>query len=362
MDAWLTSLLQAAVRAPSGDNTQPWRFVVDAAAGRVEVHLDETRDPSPMNAGQRMARIALGAAVENLLRTAQSNGWDVELEEATRPALAVVRVRPGPDAVGAPARGVAERVTNRQFYDGRPVPPDTLAWLAQQTPPLGGVTTHWISDRERITALAALVGQADALMFGEPSMRRAFFSKVRFDAPYNAAVEDGLSLASLELSAPERLGLRLMRRLPGWLLRFAGVLRSMGARARKLVESASGLCLIVAPDADAETDLLVGRAVQRAWLALTERELAVQPMMSLLVLENAADHGPAELVTALGREHLAALREGLRTLAPEIGDGRPAFLMRFGYAPPPSGRTGRLSVQVVSTETALAPQPTGEGR
>jgi hypothetical protein len=124
-------------------------------------------------------------------------------------------------------------------------------------------------------------------------------------------------------------------------------LRLFAAKARQLVASASGLCLVVAPDSAAATDVLVGQAMQRAWLALTAQGLAVQPMMSLLVLENAGEHGTPELVASLGRDRLADLRDTLRALVPEIGTGRPAFLMRFGYALPPSGRTGRLPLTSV---------------
>jgi hypothetical protein len=89
--------------------------------------------------------------------------------------------------------------------------------------------------------------------------------------------------------------------------------------------------------------------MQRAWLALTEEGLAAQPMMSLLVLENALEHGPPVLVAALGRDRVSALGEQLRSLVPEIGPGRPAFLLRFGYAPAPGGRTGRLPLDAVTT-------------
>jgi nitroreductase len=60
MTGTLDTLLARAVRAPSGTNTQPWRFVVDDEARTIALDLDPARDPSPMNAGQRMARIALG--------------------------------------------------------------------------------------------------------------------------------------------------------------------------------------------------------------------------------------------------------------------------------------------------------------
>src|SRR6266545_357605 len=86
------SLLAAACRAPSGDNTQPWRFIVDPDGGRVALQVDETRDPSPMNAGQRMARIAVGAVLENLLRAAEGHGWAAELELVSPPELAAVRL------------------------------------------------------------------------------------------------------------------------------------------------------------------------------------------------------------------------------------------------------------------------------
>jgi nitroreductase len=341
---YLEKLVSAAVKAPSGDNTQPWRFALDEAASRIEIHLDATRDSSPMNAGQRMARIALGAALENLLREAWRLGFAPALEDAP-PALAVVRLTAaGRDPDLDPA--VAARVTNRRPYDGRALDPQVSAALERESsPPLGGVTTHWIAAKERLRAIAALVGRADATMFSVREMLMAFLAKVRFDATGDADVEDGLSPASLELSAADRLLLQLLPRLPHGLLLALGTFRVMGARSKALVAGSSALCLVVAPDAEPRTDLDVGRATERAWLALTAHGLSAQPMMSLLVLENALDHG---VLAGMPREAAVAVRGRLRALAPEIGQGRPAFLMRVGFAPPPRGRVGRRPVRDVT--------------
>jgi nitroreductase len=346
-------LLAAAIQAPSGDNTQPWRFVIDREQGQIALHLNETSDPSPMNAGQRMARIAIGAALENVIRTAEKNNWSLEYESAQPPALAVIRVPSVPDRTPVADETISARVTNRRLYDGRPLAPDVLNRLRFATPSLEGVRTHWIALEERKIEMGRLIGRGDALMLGESSMRLAFLNKVRFDRPAADVVEEGLSLASLELSASERLALRLMTWIPNWLLKFSGMKRVFAAKARKLVASSSGLCLIVAPDQALQTDLLVGRCLQRAWLALTAEGLSAQPMMPLIVLENVRDNESTDLIAVLGADRLTRLREELREAMPEIGEDRPAFLLRFGYAPAPGGRTGRLPIRTVTTESSL---------
>lgn len=354
----LETLLNAAVRAPSGDNTQPWTFQVDADAGSIALVVDPTRDPSPMNAGQRMARIAVGAALENMLVTAARNGWKAEAGPATPPALAVLTLADSKASAGSLDPAIGARVSNRRVFDGRPVAPDILQRLAAAGPALDGVRTLWLTERERTVGLAEVISRADALMFGERTMRQAFLGNVRFDAAATAEVDEGLSLASLELAAADRVALRLMRKAPHWLVQYGGPLRAIAGHARRLVTSAAGLCLVAAADDSAATDVLVGRALQRAWLALTAAGLAVQPMMSLPVLDNALTHGGAALGLALGRDRVLALGRQFRKLVPELAADRPAALLRFGYAAPPSGRTGRRTLESVCRSVADSASPT----
>jgi hypothetical protein len=86
--------------------------------------------------------------------------------------------------------------------------------------------------------------------------------------------------------------------------------------------------------------------------------MAAQPMMALLVLDNILEHGTPALLASLGRDRLVALLEEFRSLVPELGNDRPAFLMRFGFALPPSGRTGRRPVKaVIQPSRAGAAEP-----
>jgi len=348
--ATIDELLAAAAVAPSGDNTQPWRFVVDRAAGLIGLELDPGRDPSPMNAGQRMARIALGAALENLLRAARAGGWDAEAVPAPPGLVAMVRLGPArPDGAPRTACELAARVTNRRPYDGRPIPTGVLDGLRRATPD-EGVATRWLVGADRLRPLARLISRGDAAIFGAPTVLRAFLANVRLDAAPGVPIAEGLCPASLDLSAVDRLALRALRRAPDWLLRLGVHRRAFASKARRLVAGASGLCLGVARDDDPATDLAVGRTMQRAWLALTAHGLAAQPMMSLPVLDNIRTHGDPALIAALGRPTLERLADEARSGIPELEGGRVGFLLRFGYAPPPRGRTSRLPLDAITRE------------
>lgn len=349
MDEPFETLLGAAVRAPSGDNTQPWRFVIEPTELRISLYVDETRDPSPMNASQCMSRLAVGAALENMLLAADGKGWTVGLESPSDDALTVLRVtdfRPSDSAI---APTILNRVTNRRHYDGRTIPQELIDQLQRASPGMDGIRVLWIHDRPRLDQLASVIGRADGLMLSEPSMRRAFLTNVRFDLPPKAEADEYLPLASLELSFADRTALRYLSHIPDWVLRLGWARRKFAAAARRLVQSASGLCVIVAGDESPQSDLLVGRVVERTWLALTANGLAVQPMMSVAIMENVLRHGSPKLLRSLGRERAESLVADLRRLVPETQTDRLTFIMRFGYGRAPTVHTGRLPLEACTT-------------
>jgi nitroreductase len=341
MTSFLLNLVEAAVKAPSGDNLQPWRIEVDHTAQRIAIYLDETRDTTPMNAGQRMSRMAVGAAVENLLRAAESVGIQAELALSSGGEGPIVTVvvpgQPGDNAEIDPV--ITDRATNRRAYDGQALAAADQRALAQGTTPIPWIRTHWIFERERIETLAELIGQSDALMFSVPEIRKAFLDNVRFDAPVHAVVEEGLSIGSLELATADRIAVRLMPRFPDWLLRLAGTEGKFAATAKRLIRSSSGLCILDQADLDPESDLKVGRAMQMAWLAMTAQGLYAQPMMSIVVLDNMLRQNA--LPTGLSAAKVDGIVGQFHSLVPELADRIPGFLLRFGRAPAPSVRTGR---------------------
>lgn len=343
----LRQLAAAGTRAPSGDNTQPWRMVVDSEASTVEFVIDELRDPSPMNSGQRMSRIAVGAVVETAVQTADANGVEVSVDVRPDGGSASLRIKNAAAGGFSVPDFIRKRTVNRRIYQSRGVDPATIASLQSELADTNRIRTLCVTAPAAIAAFAEIVSDADALMFGNRTIRAAFMQNVRFDAPANEEVDEGLSLASLELHGAELAAFRMLRRLPQWLLPSKQVGGTFAKQTKLLVESAAGILLGVARDDENETDFAVGRSMQQGWLALTRYGLAAQPMMSLPVLDNIMRHCEPELQSQLGVDHVDDLKRRLGSLLPELGDARPAFLLRFGYADPPSGRCGRRRLEDV---------------
>jgi len=340
-------ILDAARIAPSENNMQPWRFLVEGET--VSFLVDHERDRSPANATGRMARIAVGAALECALLRAGRMGTAVKHLPPRPGALVTINIT-APKRVPEPDKALVRRSTNRRLYDGRPLDDATFTWLTEATAPLEGARTHWFG-RERVRTLGPIVEAGEALFYADAGMREAALRAVHFDVRDREEVTHGQSVGSLELSASERVTFDALRHQPPDRLAPMGVFQKMGARARRLVESASGVCVITTLGFDPASDVLVGRCMQRAWLALTRRGLVAQPMMSIPALEAAA----GKLADAEG---CAAAVASLAAAFPSFERGaRIAVLMRIGWAPPPTSIVRRLPLEESMAVVPPASEP-----
>ncbi|MFB9928540.1 Acg family FMN-binding oxidoreductase [Amycolatopsis halotolerans] len=157
--------LAAAVRAPSPQNTQPWRFVVDGP--RIEVWLDRDRVLPVADPAGREARLSCGAAVCNLVLTLRVNGVRSRVriapEAADRDLLALVSIE-GNTRPSTLDRRLAEAVyrrhTNRRPLSDRAVPPSARALLRSAALGEGG-HLDFLDGSGRYAQVTALVRRAE---------------------------------------------------------------------------------------------------------------------------------------------------------------------------------------------------------
>jgi nitroreductase len=345
-EAVVRRLVEAASRAPSGDNCQPWHFVWNGQ--HLEVLLARARSESFYDVQDLATWISLGAVLANIEIAARPLGINpvVSLFPAGPGADIVARIVPE-KAVPAPeplAASIEARCVNRRPYASTPIPADLRAELLGIGTAVDGVALHWVQDPPVKRRAACIAGAHDRILFEHRPLHQGLYRWLRWTAKDAARSGDGMPIASLELASFERPGFRLL----GWwplarALGAIGLTRALPVRATQVYRRSGAICLISTDALTPERFVQVGGVLQRVWLTATREGLALQPITGIAFLALRALLDEA----SLSRRHhamITGLRDELARAFPAVAARYPAMLFRIGFAPPPSGRSLRRPV------------------
>ncbi|HSW65150.1 MAG TPA: hypothetical protein VLH56_17855 [Dissulfurispiraceae bacterium] len=343
----IRSLLDYAVLAPSGDNCQPWRFRVTESA--LELYNVPEADTSLYNFGQRASIVAHGAAIENICIAARQNGL--------RPVVSVFPNRQKENHVASVSfsasepeteplfPAIAERTTNRRLYEQKSLSDNQVVSLSKCVEGEGFVRLAVKPDE--LSALARPIAINDAIAFENEHIHKFLFDHIRWSDEEAERTRDGLFVGTLELTAPDKIGFRLLKSwgVAGFLGAF-GVPKIIAQNAVKLGMSASAIGVVAMPDDTLENYLAGGRLFQRVWLEATRLGLAFHPMAGIACLIQRVRAG---ITDRLSDRHCKQLRAADDSMRKAFGLKDEAMVMTFrvGFASSPSARSLRLPVNDV---------------
>jgi hypothetical protein len=291
------TVVEAAIRAPSMHNTQPWRFRL--RAGAVEVLADPVRRLVVADPRGWGVRLACGAAVLNARLALAATGHAVEVAWNPEPGEPNLLARLTPVGPYQPSprelalyAAIPHRYSNRHPFAATPVPPEIRRQLVD-----AARTEHaWLDlliGRTPLAVVSEVVRAADTTLIRNPAYRQEL-------AVWSRSGDDGVP-AQAGGPSPEPQDLLAMR--------------DFGGRARPAGRDfeSDPLVAVLGTAGDTVHDQLVaGQALQRVLLTATETHQAVSMLSQ-----------PIEVPTA--REHL---RRGLGRL------GTPQMVLRIGFGRP----------------------------
>lgn len=332
----------AAIRAPSGGNTQPWHVDVDAESVSVSLAPQHT---STMDVGYRGSAVAIGAAVFNAQVAAAAHGvlGTVSIrEDDESPLRATVRLggRHDPDLAQL-YTAMLRRETNR--HRGLPIeiPDGTAAELAAVAL-REGARLHLIRSREDIGAAAEILAAADRIRFLTPRLHKEMFSEIRF--PDDESRETGIDVRSLELDATDLVKLDILRRpevmelLAQW---DAGT--ALGDDGRDRVQSSAAIGVVSVAGQTLTDYARGGSAVEAVWIRAQQYGLAVHPVSPVFLYAH-NDDDLRELSPGFAAA-LSDLRLEFRRLAHTRDDESQVLVLRFSEAPRTTVRSNRRSLR-----------------
>lgn len=324
----------AAIRAPSGGNCQPWRIVVDDASIQMSLAAE---DSSTMDVEFRASAVALGAAMFNVRVAAAAHAvlGPVRFDER-HPHTALHGEMAWGDGADARLAKLYEpmlaRRTNR--HPGTPVAVDPgIARLLAAATADEGARLLLITDRDEISALAELLADADRIRYLTPRLHADMVSELRW--PADPSPETGIDVRGLELDSGELAALELIRR-PDVMVELArwDAGSALGDITRQRIAASAALALIVT-EGSALTDYARGGAALEAfWIAAQQCGFGVHPMSPVFLY--AHDDDDLRTLSPPYAEQLRALQRAFRGRMALSAGERETLLMRLVAGPPPS--------------------------
>ena len=300
--ARMRELIRYATLAPSGHNTQPWKFAIFGDI--IRIFPDYTRRLPTVDPQNRELWISLGCALENLIIAAQYVGYDVDVTypEITADYL-LLHLKPSLIRQPSPLFGaIAHRQSARSVYEERSVSADNLKKIEAVTAATGIFSRVFTTSQEK-EAILEYVKMGDAHQESQPAFGNELVSWLRFNKPEALHTLDGLYTRCA--GNPE------VPRWLGELFVLSGGVGQQSATDEKAVRSSSGLIVIASAHDDKRDWIETGRFYERLALTLTAWDIKTAFINQALE------------VVSLRSEFQRYLN---------LGTAQPQLLFRFGYA------------------------------
>ena len=333
----LERIVRYGVKAPSGDNCQPWRFVL--RGGELCVLFDPARDTSLYNVRDTASLIACGALIENMSLAAPSIGYRLKVDLFSKGidnAVATIRFENAPKADDPLLPFIEKRCTNRWPYRKAVLSPEAVSKLKDAAKALRGGELSIVESGPGKKAVAKAASVNDRLLFENRRMHDFLFSQMRWTVEEVVRTGDGLDVRTLGLNAVQS---RLFRLLTPWkavqALNVLGFSRVLPMQSYMLCKGSSALGLVQMDGTGPESFVNGGRLLQRVWLTAASLGLSFQPMTGITFLLHRLHLAGGEDLSPTHRALVRAAETSLKDVFP-IREGRSMIMLfRAGYGPKP---------------------------
>lgn len=350
------AILDLARWAPSGDNTQPWRFeIIDGA--HVVVHGFDTRDHCVYDLDGRPSQMSIGALIETAAIAASAYGLRMRsIRRADMPETsptfdlhfdADVKVQPDPLI-----EMIEKRSVQRRPFSMKPLSQEHKAVLEAC---IGADhSVRWIEGRAARLNAAAMLFRSARLRLVMPEAYRVHRDVIEWGVRYSVdKVPDQALGVSHAMLAMMRIAMHSWRRVQFFNRFLAGTWmpRIQMDFLPGLACGAHFVLLAAEPPLGVDHNVRAGRAMQRFWLTATRLGLMLQPELTPLIFARYAKEGRIFSSTPGSVGAACRVNDGLARVMGADVPVNGVFIGRVGYAPFPTARSVRRELSALRCDT-----------
>jgi len=335
MENDLIKIIEASINAPSGSNSQPWKFRIQKNI--VDVIAEPEKDHPILNFRNRGTLIAHGALIENIILSALEFGYEARVvlfpeKNITGRITFSKRQKRGNVLFSA----IRFRKTNRKPYLKTKLTQNEKEQLFKSENELDGGKISFVEEEGVLSKIGKLVSFNDLVMLENRQLHKLFFNEIVWTKSEQERKKAGLYLKTMELKFPQEKALKIFKYWPimKWLNKL-GLARKIASDNARIYSSASLSAIIMVENTD-EMFLKAGRLLERIWLKATNMGLSLQLITGVIFLKQRIDAGETNIFS---QEHISLVRDSYNDLVNIFKVPRDkiiAVLFRIGKADPPT--------------------------
>lgn len=283
-------LVELACKAPSGGNSQPWRWIYkDSCLLLFNPYLPNL---STLDFDGRASQVAIGAALENLEIATTKHGLSIEInlncEKALSSLVATIyffEKKNVSTQIETLYQAINYRITNRQLGQREYIEDELLAQLKNQASMFEDAQVKFFTEPDALNEIGEVLGELEKIRILDERSHLDFVNEIRWTEEENERKRDGVDLATLDITNAERAGLQISRNknVIGLVDKWQGG-GAFKKLTKKSIDSASAVGVISMSQSDAEQYINGGRLLQKIWLKANANDISFQPMSASLFM------------------------------------------------------------------------------
>ncbi|MFD0940939.1 Rv1355c family protein [Pedobacter boryungensis] len=349
----LDQLIQAATKAPSGGNNQPWRW--HYKNGILHLFLEKSAAQAYLDPQYISSYISLGAAIENLLLAAANlnlnTNWQLtpQLAPTHIAWFNFIQSHTASDQEKQLASQIDLRHTNRKITPRQEIDETDLNHLSSLVAQIANAKLTWLTNPEQIKALGAISTHTDLLRLFIPAAHEDFITReMRWNLDEVNATEDGIGIHTLDLSNNDQIGIRLLKdkKMIGFLQQINGGSGFKRLSMQQFMAS-SAVGLITMPKGEINSFIEGGIAAEKLWLGATALNLQIHPVNVPLIFFYKNSVEDSLNIPLESKAQLTQAEQGFKQLFNITDDEQAIFMFRIFKATPSPERTIRKSTSKI---------------
>ncbi len=299
-------LIDYAAKAPSGHNSQPWKFIVKGNS--IAIHPDFSCALPVVDPDHRELFISLGCATQNIIIAATHFGYQChwQIKQNPQGSHFIVTTFDESPAVAKEKlfAFIDKRQTNRSVYNGKSVNNKIIAGLQTLTDDKRiGIYTFPNGEADFQTLKAAIL-EGNAIQMNDAKFKKELLAWIRFNQSEVNKLQNGLTYKVMGAPAmPKFIGKAIVKS-------FLTPAKQNKTDTKK-IDSSSHFVLLTTTNNSVQEWIALGMTLQKLLLRLSELGIACAYL-----------NPPCEL---------KALAAQLQKQLPINGE-YPSILLRIGYA------------------------------